>query len=121
MPSAPRYKYNPIDGNSFTEIPISTFRFAEKNFPCGGGGFFRFYPYFLSRWALKRINNIEQESAIFYFHPWEIDPDQPRQQGLNYKTRFRHYLNLNLMENRINSLLNDFKWDTMANVFGINS
>jgi polysaccharide deacetylase family protein (PEP-CTERM system associated) len=121
MPSAPRYKYNPIDGNSFTEIPISTFRFAEKNFPCGGGGFFRFYPYFLSRWALKRINNIEQESAIFYFHPWEIDPDQPRQQGLNYKTRFRHYLNLNRMENRISRLLIDFKWDTMANVFGINS
>jgi len=74
----------------------------------------------LSKWAFNRVNNQENESAIFYFHPWEIDPEQPRQPGLSLKTRTRHYLNLNRMENRIKRLLTDFNWDTMANVFQIN-
>lgn len=120
MPDAPRFIYAPIENKNFKEIPITTIRFGDKNFPCGGGGFFRFYPYALSKWAFKRINNQENESAIFYFHPWEIDPEQPRQQGLNLKTRTRHYLNLKRMENRIKQLLTDFKWDTMTNVFEIN-
>ena len=120
IPNAPRYVYHPIENNSFKEIPISTIRLGEKNYPCGGGGFFRFYPYCLSKWALHQINNIEKKSAIFYFHPWEIDPDQPRQKGLDYKTQFRHYLNLNKMESRVNKLLIDFQWDTMAKVFEIN-
>jgi hypothetical protein len=88
--------------------------------PGGGGGFFRFYPYALSKWAFNRVNNHENEPGIFYFHPWEIDPEQPRQHGLNLKTRTRHYLNLNRMEHRIKRLLTDFKWDTMENVFQIN-
>ena len=120
MPDAPRFIYEPIENQNFKEIPITTVRFGDKNFPCGGGGFFRFYPYALSKWAFNRINNQENESAIFYFHPWEIDPEQPRQHGLNLKTRTRHYLNLNRMENRIKKLLTDFNWDTMANVFEIN-
>jgi len=120
MPEAPRFIYEPIENCHFKEIPITTVRFADKNFPCGGGGFFRFYPYAFSKWAFNRVNNQENESAIFYFHPWEIDPGQPRQQGLNLKTRTRHYLNLNRMESRVKNLLNDFNWDTMANVFKIN-
>ncbi len=120
MPDAPRFGYEPIENQHFKEIPITTVRFGNKNFPCGGGGFFRFYPYALSKWAFNRINNEESESAIFYFHPWEIDPEQPRVHGLNLKTRTRHYLNLNRMENRITRLLTDFNWDTMANVFQIN-
>jgi polysaccharide deacetylase family protein (PEP-CTERM system associated) len=120
MPDAPRFIYEPIENQNFKEIPISTVRFGDKNFPCGGGGFFRFYSYALSKWAFNRINNKENESAIFYFHPWEIDPEQPRQSGLNLRTRTRHYLNLNQMENRIERLLTDFNWDTMANVFQIN-
>jgi polysaccharide deacetylase family protein (PEP-CTERM system associated) len=117
MPDAPRFIYEPIKNQTFKEIPITTIRFGHKNLPCGGGGFFRFYPYALSKWAFNRVNNQEQQSGIFYFHPWEIDPDQPRQEGLNLKTRIRHYLNLERMENRINRLLTDFKWDTMENVF----
>lgn len=117
IPDAPRFSYTPLSDRSFKEIPISTLRMLQKNIPCGGGGFFRFYPYVFSKWALRRINNVEQQPAIFYFHPWEIDPDQPRQQGLALKTRFRHYLNLNRMEARIRYLLTDFDWDTMANIF----
>ena len=120
MPDAPRFVFEPIEKQNFKEIPITTIRFGGKNFPCGGGGFFRFYPYALSKWAINRINTQERESAIFYFHPWEIDPKQPRIHGLNLKTRTRHYLNLNRMENRITRLLTDFKWDTMENVFQIN-
>jgi polysaccharide deacetylase family protein (PEP-CTERM system associated) len=119
MPDAPRFIFEPILDQHFKEIPITTLRFGDKNLPCGGGGFFRFYPYSLSKWAFNRINKNENESAIFYFHPWEIDPEQPRQQGLSLKTRTRHYLNLNRMENRIKRLLTDFKWDTMKNVFQI--
>lgn len=117
MPDAPRFMYEPIDNQDFKEIPITTVRFGNKNLPCGGGGFFRFYPYAVSKWAFNRVNNEEQQSGIFYFHPWEIDPEQPRQSGLSLKTRIRHYLNLHRMENRIERLLTDFVWDTMENVF----
>jgi polysaccharide deacetylase family protein (PEP-CTERM system associated) len=117
MPEAPRFMYEPLVNNDFKEIPISTLKLVNKNIPCGGGGFFRFYPYFFSRLAYKFINKKEMESGIFYFHPWEIDPEQPRQQNIDLKTRFRHYLNLNKMEQKITNLLRDFKWDTMDNVF----
>ncbi|MDO8846005.1 XrtA system polysaccharide deacetylase [Methylicorpusculum sp.] len=117
MPDAPRHIYQPLKNSHFKEIPITTVTIGNKNFPCGGGGFFRFYPYAFSKWAFQVINNKEQQSGIFYFHPWEIDPEQPRQKGINLKSRFRHYLNLDKMEHRIIRLLTDFKWDTMANVF----
>jgi polysaccharide deacetylase family protein (PEP-CTERM system associated) len=117
MPDAPRFMYEPIDNQDFKEIPITTVRFGNKNLPCGGGGFFRFYPYVLSKWAFNRVNNKENQAGIFYFHPWEIDPEQPRQSGLSLKTRTRHYLNLHRMENRIKRLLTDFSWDTMEHVF----
>jgi polysaccharide deacetylase family protein (PEP-CTERM system associated) len=119
MPNAPRFIHKPIKNQDFKEIPITTVRLGDKNFPCGGGGFFRFYPYTLSKWAFNRVNNQEKEPAIFYFHPWEIDPEQPRQHGLSFKTRTRHYLNLHRMENRIKRLLTDFNWDTMSNVFHV--
>ena len=117
MPDAPRFMFEPIDNNDFKEIPITTLRFGSKNLPCGGGGFFRFYPYVFSKWAFNRVNQQEKQPGIFYFHPWEIDPEQPRQLGLSLKTRTRHYLNLHRMENRIKRLLTDFDWDTMENVF----
>ncbi|MDO9161140.1 MAG: DUF3473 domain-containing protein [Methylococcaceae bacterium] len=117
MPDAPRFIFEPIANNSFKEIPITTVRFGDKNIPCGGGGFFRFYPYAFSKWAFRHVNNKEQQSGIFYFHPWEIDPEQPRQPGLSLKAKTRHYLNLHKMESRINQLLTDFNWDTMENVF----
>jgi polysaccharide deacetylase family protein (PEP-CTERM system associated) len=117
IPDAPRFMFEPIKGSDFKEIPITTLRFGDKNIPCGGGGFFRFYPYAFSKWAFQQVNNKENEAGLFYFHPWEIDPKQPRQKGLSLKTRFRHYLNLSRMENRLDKLLSDFEWDTMENVF----
>lgn len=117
MPEASRFAFRPRGEQGILEIPITTIRFGNKNFPCGGGGFFRLYPYAVSRWALRKVNNAEQQSGIFYFHPWEIDPGQPRQQGINFKTRFRHYLNLDRMESRLQALMRDFSWDRMDNIF----
>lgn len=116
MPEAPRFPFRPRDGE-LLEIPVSTVAWRGRNFPCGGGGYFRLYPYALSRWALRRVNRHDGQSAVFYFHPWEIDPDQPRQEGIGFKTRIRHYLNLGRMESRLGKLLDDFRWDRMDRVF----
>ncbi|CAD6881091.1 FIG004655: Polysaccharide deacetylase [Methylomonas albis] len=117
MPGAPRFAYRPDNAPKLLEIPITTLKILDRNIPCGGGGFFRLYPYQFSKWAYRHINKNENQSGIFYFHPWEIDPEQPRQHNLSFKTRFRHYLNLGRMQNRLNSLLTDFAWDTMQSVF----
>lgn len=117
IPDAPRFVYEPINNADFKEIPITTLRMFNKNYPCGGGGFFRLYPYLFSKWAFNKINTEEKQPGIFYFHPWEIDPNQPKQKGLSFKTKFRHYLNLSKMENRVANLLQDFEWDTMEAVF----
>ncbi len=116
MPEAPRFAFRPANAPALLEIPVTTVRLGGRNWPCGGGGFFRLYPYALTRWALRRVN-AEGQAAIFYFHPWEIDPGQPRPSGLGWKTRLRHYLNLGRMESRLRRLLRDFAWDTVANVF----
>lgn len=117
MPSAPRFVFRPDNLSRLLEIPISTLPVLGRNMPCGGGGFFRLYPYWISQKAYRHLNEVEQQPGIFYFHPWEIDPDQPRQQNLPFKSRFRHYLNLDRMETRLVCLINDFAWDTMQNVF----
>jgi polysaccharide deacetylase family protein (PEP-CTERM system associated) len=117
MPDAPRYAFYPDNAPQLLEIPISTINFMGKNWPCGGGGFFRLYPYWCSKLAYQHINRQEHQAGIFYFHPWEIDVDQPRQANLPFKSQFRHYLNLNRMEGRLSNLLQDFSWDTMQNVF----
>lgn len=117
MPSAPRFAFHPDNTQNLLELPITTLKVFDKNIPCGGGGFFRLYPYLFSKAAYQYLNSVEKQAGIFYFHPWEIDPQQPRQQNLPFKSRFRHYLNLSRVENRLNSLLNDFAWDTMQNVF----
>jgi len=117
MPEAPRFAFHPRGGEGILEVPITTLRFGRRNLPCGGGGFFRLYPYAVSRWALRRVNQGEGQSGMFYFHPWEIDPGQPRQAGLGLKTRIRHYLNLGRMESRLQALLHDFSWDRMDRIF----
>ncbi len=117
MPSAPRFTYPPIEGDGFLEIPITTATLFGRRFPGGGGGYFRFYPYWVSRWMLQRVNKVDGESGIFYFHPWEIDPEQPRQTGIGLKTQFRHYLNLHKMEARLERLFSDLEWDRMDRVF----
>jgi len=117
MPDAPRFKYYPNGKNGILEIPVSTLKLFEKTFPCGGGGFFRFYPYRVSRWALRRMNVTEGQSGMFYFHPWELDPEQPRQNQASKKAKFRHYLNLDKMQNRLEKLISDFDWQRMDEVF----
>ncbi|MCQ8102629.1 DUF3473 domain-containing protein [Methylomonas sp. SURF-2] len=117
MPSAPRFAFQPDNTQNLLELPITTLKILNKNLPCGGGGFFRLYPYLFSKAAYQYLNSVERQAGIFYFHPWEIDPDQPRQHNLPFKSRFRHYLNLNRVESRLDNLLNDFVWDTMQNVF----
>ncbi len=116
MPEASRFPFR-HDGDGLLEIPVTTVRFAGQNLPCGGGGFFRLLPYRYFRWAYGRVNGAEGKPAIFYFHPWEVDPQQPRQQGLGLKTRFRHYTNLSRMESRLDRLLRDFRWGRMDEVF----
>lgn len=115
-PDAPRVPYRPIAG-PFLEIPLSTIRAFGRNLPCSGGGYFRLLPYAASRWALRRLNDRDRQPAIFYFHPWEVDPAQPRQAKAPLKSRFRHYVNLGRMERRLTRLLQDFAWDRMDRVF----
>jgi polysaccharide deacetylase family protein (PEP-CTERM system associated) len=115
MPEAPRFPYQPIDG--LVEIPITTLRVFGINIPGGGGGYFRLMPYALSRWIVERVNRVEGEPAVFYFHPWELDGGQPRIRGISTKAHFRHYFNLGRMEQRLTRLLVDFAWDSMDRVF----
>jgi polysaccharide deacetylase family protein (PEP-CTERM system associated) len=117
MPDAPRFAYYPRGESGLLELPITTVRFFRWNIPAGGGGYFRLWPYPVSRWFLQRVNLSECRSAIFYFHPWELDPQQPRQKGIGIRTRFRHYHNLHRMEDRIKALSRDFSWDRMDRVF----
>jgi polysaccharide deacetylase family protein (PEP-CTERM system associated) len=117
MHEAPRFAFRPQDGGGLLELPVTTVRLFNRNLPAGGGGYFRLLPYGLSRWCLKRVNTVDQQSCIFYFHPWEIDPGQPRQGGLSLKTRFRHYVNLSTMELRIRALCRDFHWDRIDRLF----
>ena len=116
IPGAPRFAFDTADGR-LLEIPITTVPLGGRNINCGGGGWFRLFPYVFSRWALNRVNATDRQAGIFYFHPWEIDPEQPRPQGLGAKTRFRHYLNLNRTYGRLESLLNDFQWGRMDDIF----
>ena len=115
MPDAPRFAHRVND--TLMEIPITTMRLLGRNLPASGGGYFRLLPYAVSRWMLRQVHSREGESAIFYFHPWEIDSDQPRIRGIDRKTRFRHYVNIDRMEQRLNCLLQDFQWGRMDHIF----
>lgn len=115
MPDAPRFAYQARAG--LTEFPVTTLRLFDSNFPAGGGGYFRFLPYAVSRWAIARVNREDAQPTIFYFHPWEIDPDQPRVPRIDAKTRFRHYVNLRRTRDRLRRLLTDFRWAPMNEIF----
>lgn len=115
MPDAPRFAHQIRDG--LMEVPPTTLRLFNRNLPSSGGGYFRLLPYALSRWMLQQVNQRDAESAIFYFHPWEIDPGQPRVSGIDMKTRFRHYVNIGRTEQRLARLLKDFRWGRMDDIF----
>lgn len=116
MPSAPRFAFRDSE-QSILEIPITTVSLMDRNFPCGGGGYFRLLPYAYTRWALRRVHRMDNRPTVFYFHPWEIDPEQPRQSNIGLKTRIRHYTNLGRMEARLSKLLKEFSWGRMDEVF----
>lgn len=115
MPDAPRFAHQIRDG--LLEVPPTTMRMFNRNLPSSGGGYFRLLPYSLSRWMLRQVNEKDGSPAVFYFHPWEIDVDQPRVQGIGFKTRFRHYVNIGRMERRLSCLLQDFRWGRMDHIF----
>jgi polysaccharide deacetylase family protein (PEP-CTERM system associated) len=99
------------------EVPIATVRLWRSTLPAGGGGYFRLLPYGVSRWSLRRINAVDRQPAMFYFHPWELDPEQPRVKGPGRKAQFRHYLNLKHTESRLRRLVDDFPWGRADRVF----
>jgi polysaccharide deacetylase family protein (PEP-CTERM system associated) len=115
IPDAPRFAY--YSRPELLEVPITTTRFLDRNWPAGGGGYFRLLPYPVSRWSIRRVNDVEEQPAIFYFHPWELDPEQPRVKGAGLRTRVRHYLNLGETERRLRRLLGDFQWGRVDRVF----
>ena len=115
MPEAPRFPFR-HRGDGILEIPISTARVFSFNLPSGGGGYFRLLPYRAFRAGLRHIHRRDGRPCVFFFHPWEVDPEQPRQNA-SFKSRFRHYLNLGRMEGRLERLLSDFRWGRMDEVF----
>ena len=116
MPEASRFPFRRQPGG-ILEVPMSTVNFLGRNYPCAGGGYFRLAPYRYFRWAYRRLNHSEGQPAVFYFHPWELDPGQPRMKSVTLKSRFRHYLNLDRTENDLRRLLSDFSWDRMDRIF----
>ncbi len=107
---APRFAFHPVEGSALIELPVTTVQMGERRFGAGGGGFFRILPYALSRWALCRVNGTDGQPAIFYFHPWEVDPDQPRVANAPAKSRLRHYTQLGAMAGKLEQLTRDFSW-----------
>ena len=114
-PDAPRFVYKSY--GSLIEIPPTTFRLFERNIPASGGGYFRLYPYFLSKWMINQVNKKDNNPAVFYFHPWEIDVNQPVVTGLNLLSKFRHYVNLDKTEKKLEKLLKDFKWNRIDKIY----
>jgi polysaccharide deacetylase family protein (PEP-CTERM system associated) len=108
-PDAPRFAFRPVAGSAMLELPVTTAKVAGRTLAAGGGGFFRLLPYPVSRFAVRQVNRAGQP-AIFYFHPWEIDPDQPRMWHAPLKSRLRHYTNLEVMAAKLRRLIGAFEW-----------
>ncbi|MXP25335.1 DUF3473 domain-containing protein [Altererythrobacter indicus] len=109
---APRFAFHPLKGAELIEIPVTTAEFAGRRLGAGGGGFFRVLPYPFSRWAIRQVL-AEKRPAIFYFHPWEIDPDQPRVKNASLRSKLRHYTNLKAMAGKLEHVMTEFSWGRM--------
>ena len=119
IPDAPRHAHvRRSAAGSILEAPGSTVRCGRVNIPVGGGGYFRLLPYSVTRWGFSRLNMVEQRPGIFYIHPWELDPEQPRIE-IGTVTRIRHYRNLHKTEQRLRTLMREFAFSTMADVLGV--
>ena len=110
---APRFAFRPVAGSDFLEVPVTTAQLGSKRLAAGGGGFFRLLPYAFSKWAIRQVNEDAQRPAIIYFHPWEIDPDQPRVANAPIKSRLRHYTKLDVMAEKLRRLPQDFQWERL--------
>jgi polysaccharide deacetylase family protein (PEP-CTERM system associated) len=108
--SAPRFAFRPLADADLVELPVTTVEWGRRRAAAGGGGSFRLLPYAFSRWAVRRVNERDKRPAVFYFHPWEIDPGQPRMRHAPLRSRLRHYTNLSRMEPKLLRLLTSFSW-----------
>lgn len=113
---APRFAFRPVAGSDFLEIPVTTAELGSKRLAAGGGGFFRLLPYAFSRWAIRQVNERDNRPAVIYFHPWEIDPDQPRVANAPVKSKLRHYTKLDVMADKLRRLPKDFRWERLDSV-----
>ncbi|MEM8987657.1 MAG: XrtA system polysaccharide deacetylase [Pseudomonadota bacterium] len=118
-PDAPRFAFHPIEGSDFTEVPVATVDMLGRRVTCAGGGFFRLLPYMWTKRCLKKLEREDATPSAFYFHPWEVDPDQPKTPGLSLKSRVRHYTNLDVMADKLAQLLKDFRWTRMDEAHGL--
>jgi polysaccharide deacetylase family protein (PEP-CTERM system associated) len=119
-PEAPRFAFEPVAGSSFVELPVTTAILAGRTLAAGGGGFFRLLPYSFSSWAIRQVNAANQP-ATFYFHPWEIDPGQPRVANAPIRSKLRHYTRLDAMADKLRHVIADFEWgrvDAVVDAFG---
>jgi polysaccharide deacetylase family protein (PEP-CTERM system associated) len=107
---APRFAHRPLPDSDLIELPVTTMELGGRRMAAGGGGFFRLLPYRFSSWAIDRVNGGDGRPAVFYFHPWEIDPGQPRVSGAPLKSRLRHYSRLSAMRPKLLKLLRAHSW-----------
>ena len=117
--AAPRFAFRPLADSALLEVPVTTAEFAGRRLAAGGGGFFRVLPYAFSRWAIGQVNNRDGRPGVFYFHPWEVDPDQPRVANAPMKSTLRHYTGLDGMAAKLRLLLRDFVWGRMDDLVAI--
>ena len=116
IPGSPRHAYSvTCDAGTLVEVPASTARLVGVNLPVAGGGYFRLLPYAWTRWGIRRINRRERRPAVFYLHPWEVDPWQPRL-PVGRLTRYRHYHNLRKTAPRLERLLDEFSFAPLRDV-----
>jgi polysaccharide deacetylase family protein (PEP-CTERM system associated) len=117
VPEAPQFAFHPVKSSRFIEIPITSVQRFGFHWPCGGGGFFRLFPYRLSAQNLRMAERRDKKRCVFYFHPWEIDPNQPRVNGASLTARIRHYTNVKKMHARLTRLLADFRWNRLDRIY----
>ncbi|MEO1220966.1 MAG: XrtA system polysaccharide deacetylase [Pseudomonadota bacterium] len=110
---APRFAFRPVAGSDMVEIPVTTALLGSRRLAAGGGGFFRVLPYAFSRWAISQVNREDERPAVFYFHPWEVDPGQPRVTNAPARSKLRHYTNLDKMAGKLGKLVREFQWGRM--------
>jgi polysaccharide deacetylase family protein (PEP-CTERM system associated) len=109
-PEAPRFAFKPLADSDLIELPVTTVELRGRRYAAGGGGFFRLLPLRFSSWAIERVNRTEGRPAVFYFHPWEIDPNQPRVANAPLRSQLRHYSRLSAMESKLLKVLKAYEW-----------